>query len=125
ERDGYHLTGEIGCGPRSTVYQARYEPLNQPVALKVFPEGTCTRPGWEARLRRGADLWAGLSHPHLMPVHRAGWWDGAPWLALESVPQGSLAGKVAGRAYPVHQALRLVEQLAEIVAYLHRQGVIH
>jgi serine/threonine protein kinase len=60
-----------------------------------------------------------------MPVHRAGWWDGAPYLALEFVPQGSLAAKVAGQPYPVPQALRLVEQLAEVVAYLHRQGVVH
>jgi serine/threonine protein kinase len=58
-------------------------------------------------------------------VQRAGWWDGAPYLAVEYVPHGSLSAKVAGRAYPVREALCLVEQLAEIVSYLHRQGVVH
>jgi eukaryotic-like serine/threonine-protein kinase len=124
-RDGYQLVGEISRGPRSTVYRARYGPLQQPVALKVFPTGLCLREDWEARLRCNADQWAFLSHPQLMPVQRAGWWDDAPYLAVEYVPQGSLVAKVAGRPYPVAQALRLVAQLAEIVSYLHRQGVVH
>jgi serine/threonine protein kinase len=70
-------------------------------------------------------MWAGLAHPHLVPVQRAGWWDGAPYLALEYVPQGSLAAALAGQPYSIRRALRLVEQLAEIVGYLHRQGVVH
>src|SRR5262249_14856295 len=57
--------------------------------------------------------------------HRAGWWDGVPYLAVEYVPNGSLAARLAGQPYPVRPALRLVEQLAEIVRYLHRQGVVH
>src|SRR5262249_58810462 len=40
-RDGYRLVGEIGRGPRSTVYHALYEPLQQPVALQVFAAGAC------------------------------------------------------------------------------------
>jgi serine/threonine protein kinase len=124
-RDGYQVLGEVGRGPRSTVYHALSGPLKQPVALKVFATGVCTRQEWEARLRRGAEVWAALAHPQVVPVHGAGWWDGAAYLAVEYVPQGSLATKLAGQGYPVRQALRLVEQLAEIVNYLHRQGVVH
>jgi serine/threonine protein kinase len=124
-RDGYRIAGEVGRGPRSTVYRALYGPLEQPVALKVFPAGTCTREEWEARLRRDAVLWAGLAHPHLVRAQRAGWWDGAPYLDMEYVPHGSLADRLAGRPYPVREALRLVEQLVEVVSYLHRQGVVH
>jgi serine/threonine protein kinase len=128
-RDGYQIVGEIGRGPRSIVYHALFEPLRQPVALKVFSTGTSTREEWEARLQRGAELWAALAHPHIVPVHRAGWWDGAAYLAVEYVPHGSLADKRAGQTPKgregVGAALRLVEQLAEIVRYLHRQGVVH
>jgi serine/threonine protein kinase len=124
-QDGYRILGEVGRGPWAVVYRARDDRLGRPVALKVFPAGACTRPEWEARLRPGAELWAALTHPHLVAVHRAGWWDGAPYLALEYVPHGSLAARMAGRPQPVGQALRLVEQLAEVVGYLHRQGVVH
>jgi serine/threonine protein kinase len=124
-RDGYQIVEEIGCGPRSTVYRALYGPLKQPVAVKVFTTGVCSREEWEARVRRGGDLWAVLAHPQIVPVQRAGWWDGAPYVAMEYVPHGSLAAKAAGQPGPIRQALRLVEQLAEIVSYLHRQGVVH
>jgi serine/threonine protein kinase len=133
-RDGYQLGEEIGRGPRSTVYRALHGPLQQPVAVKVFAEGICTRAAWDARLRRSADIWSGLAHPHLLAVRQAGWWDEAPYIALEYIAQGSLAAKLSlpahssahkGGAEGVRQALRLVEQLAEVVNYLHRQGVVH
>ena len=124
-REGYEILGVVGRGPRSTVYHARYIPLKQPVALKVFPETACTRTEWENRLHQGADLWAALAHPQIVPVHRTGWLDGSPYLALEYVPQGGLAAKLVGPLFPIRQAVHLVEQLAEIVGYLHRQGAVH
>jgi serine/threonine protein kinase len=41
------------------------------------------------------------------------------------VPHGSLAAKLSGERGSIRQALRLVEQLTEIIAYVHRQGVVH
>jgi serine/threonine protein kinase len=124
-RAGYHMLGEVGRGPRSMVYHARYEPLGQSVALKVFAAGLCIKEEWAARLRRGAEVWAALAHPSIVRIQRTGWWDGAPYLALEYAPHGSLAAHIAGKPYPIRQALHLVAQLAEVVAYLHRQGVVH
>ena len=46
-------------------------------------------------------------------------------MTLEYVPNGSLATKLTGQPVPIHQAIRLVELLAEVVVYLHRQGVVH
>jgi serine/threonine protein kinase len=124
-RDGYQIADEIGRGPRSTVYRALSGPLQQPVALKVFAAEICTREEWEIRIRRCTELWAALAHPNLIPIQRTGWWDGTPYLVMEYVPHRSLADELPGQPYPITQALRLVEQLAEIVTYLHRQGVVH
>jgi serine/threonine protein kinase len=124
-RDGFRFTGQLGHGPRSTVYDASHGPFKQRMAVKVFAAGACTREEWEARLRHGADLWATLAHPQVVAVHRAGWWDGAAYVATEYVPNGSLAAKLTGRPHPIRTALQLVEQLTEVVAYLHRQGVVH
>lgn len=125
ERDGYQILAEIGRGLRSVVYQARYGPLQQPTALKVFMAGACRREQWEVQMRQTAELWAALAHPNLVPVHRAGWWDESLYLAMEYVPHGSLVARIGGQPYPVRQAVQLVEKLTEIVAYLHRQGIIH
>jgi serine/threonine protein kinase len=129
-RDGFEIAGEIGRGPRSLVYRALFGPLHQPVALKVFRQGLCSRDDWEARVRRGADLGATLTHPQVINIQKAGWWDGAPYVAMEYVPQGSLAvisqghGKKKGKA-DVAAVLGLVKQIAEIVSYFHRQGAVH
>lgn len=125
KREGYQIVAAIGAGSRSTVYHALEGPLKQAVAVKVYRAGSCTKDEWETWLQRAGDTWAGLAHPHIVPIRRAGWWDGAPCLMQEYVPNGSLAGKLAGQRYTIPQALRLVEQLVEIVSYLHRQGVVH
>ncbi len=135
ERDGFQIIGEIGRGSRSTVYHCLYGPLKQPVALKVFETGICTREDWEARLSRAAETWSLLAHPQIIRVHRAGWWDGAPYVAVDYMPQGSLAAanlvphprskKNKNKASRIKDMLLVVEQLAELVSYLHRQGVVH
>jgi serine/threonine protein kinase len=134
-RDGYQIVDEIGHGPQSTVYRASYGSLNQPVALKVFSAGICTQEEWQSRLRGGAELWGGvpshgspaanLNHPHIVPVRQAGWWDGVPYLAIEYIAQGSLAARLARGVFSIPDVLRLVDHLAEIVVYLHRQGIVH
>ena len=126
-QDGYTLVERIGTGPRSTVWRALYGSPQQTVALKVYDAGICTEDQWRDRLNRGADLWSALAHPQLAGVQRAGWWDGAAYVSMDYVPQGSLADRLAGqdRPGPLKQALQLVAQLAEIVGYLHRQGVVH
>ena len=124
-RDGYEIVGAIDRGPRSIVYRAHDGPLKQLVALKVFARGSCTREEWEARLRRSGEMWSALGHPNLVAAKRAGWWDGVPYLVEEFVPNGSLAAQLAARPTAVRQALGLVEQLAEIVSYVNRQGMVH
>jgi len=145
QRDGYQLGDEIGRGPRSVVYRAVYEPLKQTVAVKVFAADICPREAWEQRLAAGAAQWASLAHPQIAVVQRAGWWDGAGYVVMDYVPQGSLAGRIgvgegevpAGpesvtrsvtptmKRPRISEALDLVVQLAELVNYLHRQGIVH
>ena len=124
-RDGYQIIDEVGRGPGTVVYRGLYGPLQQPVALKVYVEATLTREEWETRFRRAADFRAALVHPHIIPVQRAGWWDGAPYLAMEYAPHGGLAAKRTGRRHSIPEVLRLVAQMAEIVNYAHRQGIVH
>jgi serine/threonine protein kinase len=124
-QDGYENLQEIGRGPCSVVYRAVRGPFDPPVALKVFRSSVCTQADWDARLRQSAAVRAGLSHPNLVPVRGAGWWDDRPYVAVDFVPQGSLDVKPDGRLLPIRRTLQLVEQVGEVVGYLHRQGVVH
>jgi serine/threonine protein kinase len=124
-REGFQILAEAGRGPWSTVFHARLGPVRQPVALKVFSADLCTQEEWEARSHSDSERWAALSHPQVVPIQRVGWWDGVPYLARDYVLQGTLAERLTGQPWPVRQALALVEQISVVVAYLHRQGVIH
>src|SRR5262249_19066140 len=117
--------GEIGRGPRSVVYHALSGPLQQPVALKVFRAGVLSREEWDARLQRWSYLWPALAHPQVVRVHASGWWDDAPYLVAEYVPHGNLVATLTGKRYPVRRAIDLAARLAEIVCFLHRQGIVH
>lgn len=124
-RDGYRLVEQIGGDAGNLVFKTVYEPLQQTAAVKVFRAAAWTRDEWEARLQSGAKLWGALSHPQVVAVHRAGWWDGAGYAAMDYLPQGSIAAKMAAGPMRVAEALQLIEQCAEVVGYLHRQGVVH
>jgi serine/threonine protein kinase len=124
-RDGFQSLHEVGRGPRSVVYRAAHGPLARPVVIKVFRAGLCTRSEWNSRLQSAAEQRATLSHPGLVPVVAAGWWDDAGYVAVEYVPQGNIGGLLGGKPLPVKQVLQLVEQVGEVIGYLHRQGVVH
>jgi serine/threonine protein kinase len=124
-RDDFELGAELGRGPRSVVYQATAGVLKQPAAVKVFAAGLVTRRAWEERLARDAENRASIAHPQLVPILRAGWWSGAPYIATELAPHGCLAGRIAKGPLPLEEALRVCERVAELVAYLHRQGLVH
>ncbi len=120
-RDGYQLGAEVGRGPNAVVYLARTT-LGQPVAVKVFSPDRWTRDAWDDRLRRGASTLAVLAHPGVVRVLGGGWWDGTAFVVSEHAPAGHLGN--AGRM-PVADAVRLVGGLADLLGYVHRQGVTH
>jgi serine/threonine protein kinase len=107
------------------VFRALCGPSHQPVALKVFTTGICAQHDWDARLQKSSAMLATAVHPHVVPIQRSGWWNGSPYLVLEYAPHGSLAARLINHRYSIREAVHLIEQLAEIVSYLHRQGVIH
>jgi serine/threonine protein kinase len=123
-RDGYTLAHEIGRGPHAAVSLARTS-LGQPVVVKVFPHGAFNREAWDDRLRRGAATLAVLPHPHVVRVLGGGWWDGSAFVVSEHIPAGNLASTIGGRPLPVAEAVKLVSGLADLIGYVHRQGVTH
>lgn len=125
EREGYIVHDELGRGPRSTVYRATYGPLQQTLALKVFDRGMIDEQAWRERVRSASQSWAGINHPQVALPREAVWWDGFAVIASDFAPAGTLAYAIRTQRFSIRSALQLVEQLADVVIYLHRQGVAH
>jgi eukaryotic-like serine/threonine-protein kinase len=123
---GYEILGELGRGGMGVVYRAREVKLNRTVALKlVLGAGRADRRDL-IRFLAEAEAAAAIDHPNVVRVYGYGESDGRPYMALEYLPGGSLAGKLDqdGRL-PVRQAVDLVRQIAAGVAAAHALGIVH
>src|SRR5947209_2647459 len=109
---GYEILGELGRGGMGVVYQARHLGLNRLVALKMILAGPHAGPKDLARFRHEAEAVARVHHPNIVQIYDVGEADGLPYIALEFVPEGSLARRLHGDPQPVEAAVRLIETLA-------------
>src|ERR687890_2500147 len=66
----YSLQRELGRGGMGVVYLARDVQLDRDVAIKVLPTHLARDPEARERFLREARMAAGLSHPHIVPIHR-------------------------------------------------------
>jgi hypothetical protein len=107
------------------VYKARHLALKRLVALKVVLHGEFAGGEALARFRTEANAAARLQHPNVVAIHEAGEHDGRPYLVLEFVDGGTLAGKLAAGPLPLAAAARLLRQLAGAVQFAHDRGVLH
>ena len=66
----YSLQRELGRGGMGVVYLARDVQLDRDVAIKVLPAHLAESAEARDRFLREARMAAGLSHPHIVPIHR-------------------------------------------------------
>jgi tetratricopeptide (TPR) repeat protein len=108
------------------VYLARQVPLNRPVALKLLLGGERAGPKELIRFLAEAEAAAAVRHPHIVQVHEYGDHAGAPYLALEYLPGGSLADRLkANGPLEARKAAELIQKLARAAHAAHEQGIVH
>jgi tetratricopeptide (TPR) repeat protein len=107
------------------IYKARHVRLNRVVALKMILAGAHAGAEELRRFRVEAEAVAQLRHQNIVQIYEVGEHDGLPFLSLEYVEGGSLAGQLDGKPQPPMPAARLVETLAQAVHFAHLQGIVH
>jgi WD40 repeat protein/tRNA A-37 threonylcarbamoyl transferase component Bud32 len=122
---GYEFIRVLGRGGMGVVYQARHRKLNRVVALKMILAGGHAGVEQEQRFLAEAEAVAHLQHRNIVQIFESGTYQRLPYFTLEYVPGGSLADKVREAPLAPGVAARIVEQMAEGMAYAHQRGVIH
>jgi WD40 repeat protein/predicted Ser/Thr protein kinase len=125
EVPGYEVEAELGRGGMGVVYRGRQYGLNREVAIKMVLAGTHARPEELVRFLAEAETAARLQHHGIAQIFDQGRAGGLPYFAMEYVPGGSLADKLAGGPLTPAAAARLGRQLAEAVQHAHAAGVVH
>lgn len=122
--DRYRLVEVVGRGGMGVVWRGYDRVLEREVAIKLLAEHV-EGEAWVARMERESRILARLEHPGIVAVHDAGLLaDGRAWYVMRLV-RGERLDHAAGRFGGVGDALRVMDRLAETVAFAHAEGVVH
>ena len=121
----YRLERELGSGGMATVYQARDERHDRPVAIKVLHPEVAASVGVE-RFLAEIHTTAKLSHPNILPLFDSGTDGGILYYVMPLVAGESLRARLEReRRIDTAEALRITGEVADALAYAHANGVIH
>ena len=123
--DAYDLDRELGGGGMSRVFLATERSLHRQVVVKVLPPELASEVS-EARFKQEIELAAHLQHTNILPVLAAGAKDDLLFYVMPFVSGESLRHRLTREGkLPVVDAVRIVQEVADALAYAHAEGVIH
>ena len=123
--DTYRIERELGGGGMSHVFLAKETALGRSVVVKVLPPEMSASVNIE-RFRREIQLAASLQHPHIVPVLAAGQAGDLLYYTMPLVEGESLRAKLAREGeMPVSDAIRVLRDVVDALAYAHARGVVH
>jgi TolB-like protein/Flp pilus assembly protein TadD len=109
----------------ATVYLALDLRHGRPVALKVL-RPDLPHPLAAERFLREIAVVAGLTHPHIVPLHDSGEEAGLLWYAMPYIEGESLRNRLRrDGSLPLDEAIRLAREVADALGYAHGRGIIH
>ena len=121
----YRLERELGQGGMATVYLAEDLKHRRMVALKVLRPELAATLGPD-RFFREIEVAARLQHPHILPLHDSGEAQGFLYYVMPFVDGQNLRGRLTRQGeLPIHEAVKLLAEVADALAYAHAQGVVH
>jgi serine/threonine-protein kinase len=122
----YRLEAKLGSGGMSTVYLARDETLDRPVAVKVMHREMSEQEDQLQRFRQEARAVAKLSHPNVVSVIDAGEDGGHPYIVFEYVKGETLKQRIKREgALDTQDAIAYAIEVARGLGVAHARNMVH
>lgn len=124
---GYQMIKMLGRGGMGCVMLARSEKTGRAVAIKTLLPEVAVADQAVRRFMREIEVAAALDHPNIVRYIESGTQNGAVYLVTEFV-EGSDAARLAdsqGGRLPYKQAIDVITQSLDALAYAHGKGYIH
>ncbi len=123
--DRYTLERELGQGGMATVYLAQDVRHHRQVAIKVLRPDLTAALGPD-RFMQEIEIAARLQHPHILGVIDSGSAEGFLYYVMPYVDGESLRERLQRQGeLPVHEAVRILAEVADALGYAHGRGVVH
>ena len=124
----YEIIGELGQGAMGVVYKARDPLIDRVVAIKTINlnQALEEREEYEARFYQEARAAGRLSHHNIVTIYDVGKSGDIAYIAMEFLQGRELREILNEKAImPIAQALDIVAQVAQGLAYAHEHGIVH
>ena len=121
----YRLIELIGHGGMGEVWRAYDTETQRVVAVKVLSANLASDPTFAQRFRREALAAAGLSDPHVIPIHHFGEIEGRLYVDMRLINGRDLQSIIAEGAMEPARAVTIIEQIAAALHDAHRVGLVH
>ena len=121
----YQIINQLGQGGMATVFKAYHAAMDRYVALKIVSSALINSPELLERFKREVHLIAKLEHPHILPVHDFGEYNGIPYMVMRLVDAGTLKERLSTGPMSLEEINRVFSDLADALAYAHENGVVH
>ena len=116
---------ELGGGGMSRVFVAEETRLARRVVVKVLPPDLALEMRVD-RFNREIQLSASLQHPHIVPLLAAGGYEDLLYYTMPFVEGEALRTRLSREGeLPVRDAVRILKDVADALAYAHARGVVH
>jgi len=122
----YKLEAKLGSGGMSTVYLARDETLDRPVAVKVMHREMSEQADQLERFRQEAKAVAKLMHPNVVSVIDAGEDGGHPYIVFEYVKGETLKQRISRvGALDAQEAIAYAIEIGRGLTVAHARKMVH
>src|SRR3989338_6729079 len=122
---GYRVEKELGGGGMSRVFLAEEVRLGGRAGGEGLPPAMAGGVRVD-RFEREIQLAAKLQHPHIVPLLTAGSSDDLLYYVMPFIEGESLRAKLAREGeLPVAEALKILRDVLDALAYAHRHHVVH
>jgi serine/threonine-protein kinase len=125
----YEIVRELGQGAMGTVYLGRDPKINREVAIKTLAYSgidDTELPMIKERFFREAEAAGRLNHPGIVTIFDAGEEHDLAYLAMEFLGGEDLSVHCKPNTLlPVAEVMEIVADIAEALAYAHRNDVVH
>jgi serine/threonine-protein kinase len=120
----YEVTRELASGGMGVVFLGRDVALDRRVAIKIIRPDRATAVA-TARFVREAQILARISHPNLVPVHRAGESHGFSYYVMDYLEAETLAERLRRGPLPPDEAVAVARDVLAALDAIHRGGIVH